>query len=65
MSDDARTDDSDRLAILARRKRWVTLAIAGATAAATATACACLSPALDGGPPPHDAGPDTSDPDAP
>lgn len=36
-------DDEAREAILARRMRFVTLAVAGVAAAATATACACLS----------------------
>ncbi len=62
MSDE---EDADRAAILARRRRWIALAVAGAAAAVT-TACAhpCLSP-TDGGRPPRDAGPDTGEPDAP
>jgi hypothetical protein len=56
----------DRDAILARRKRWIAMALAGAAAAVT-SACAhpCLSPRRDGGPTPHDAGTDTDEPDAP
>lgn len=56
MSDD---DREDREAILARRRRWIALAIAGA--AATASACRaqpCLTP-TDAGMP--DVGTDASD----
>jgi hypothetical protein len=57
-------DDPDRDAILARRKRWIAMAIAGVAAAATSCAQPCLSP-TDSGPVPRDAGTDTDDPDAP
>jgi hypothetical protein len=65
VSDEPHDDDTDRAAILARRKRWIALAIAGATAAMT-SACPgpCLS-TVDTGPLPHDAGTDADDPDAP
>jgi len=56
VSADERDDDRDRAAILARRRRWIALAVAGAT---TATACgvACLRVAPpDAG---RDAAPDT------
>jgi hypothetical protein len=55
--DDAR----DRAAILARRRRWIALALAGAAAAAT-SGCphACLSP-TDVGYEPRDVGTDGGD----
>jgi hypothetical protein len=62
-------DDENRSAILARRARYIAMAVAGISTATSATACACLSPSVDVGHPvdaqaedagtPHDAGSDT------
>ncbi|MFO0681667.1 MAG: hypothetical protein U0234_06435 [Sandaracinus sp.] len=59
-------DDEAREAILARRMRFVKLAVAGVAAATTATACVCLSPPLDNRDSalPRDAGTDAGE-DAP
>lgn len=38
-------DEDDRRAILARRKRFIAMALLGTTTAVTGTACVCLSPA--------------------
>jgi hypothetical protein len=43
------SDDRDRAAILARRKRWIGLALAGVATATQATSCACLAPVTDSG----------------
>lgn len=53
--------DDDRPAILARRARFLRLALAGITTASTATACACLSPSYDAGTASQDAGTGASD----
>jgi hypothetical protein len=55
----SREDEASREAILARRRRFLALALSGVTTASTATACACLTPAFDGGP--RDAGIDAED----
>ena len=59
-------EDDEREAILARRMRFVKLAIAGVAAATTATACVCLSPPVgdQDSALPRDAGTDASE-DAP
>jgi len=57
VSDD--DDDRNRAAILARRSRYIALALLGTTTAVNATACACLEPL-----PPPDAGVDAGPGDA-
>lgn len=58
MSSPPDDDELHRAAILARRSRFVALALMGTTTAVSATACACLSPDL-----PPDAGSQDSGPD--
>ena len=58
-------DDENRKAILARRARYIAMALAGVSTATTACANVCLSIRRDVGP--HagpDAGTDASEPDA-
>jgi len=43
-------EEHDRAAILARRKRWIAMAVAGLAASSSACSCACLSPRSDSGP---------------
>ena len=47
-------DDESKQAILARRARYIAMAVAGISTATSATACVCLSPlsdaGMDGGP---------------
>lgn len=38
------TDDANKQAILARRARYIAMAVAGVSTATSATACVCLSP---------------------
>jgi hypothetical protein len=47
-------DDENKQAILARRARYIAMAVAGISTATSATACVCLSPL------PGDAGMDAS-----
>ena len=60
-------EDENRKAILARRARYIAMALAGMSTATTATACVCLAPgvdasvATDAGEP--DAGDDANDTD--
>ena len=58
MSSPPDDDELHRAAILARRSRFVALALMGTTSAVSATACACLTPYL-----PPDAGSQDSGPD--
>jgi hypothetical protein len=53
------SDDDDREAILARRRRWIAIALAGASTTACVTAQPCLRVAIDSGS--RDAGSDTND----
>lgn len=46
-------EDENRKAILARRARYIAMALAGVSTATSATACVCLEPL-------HDAGSDTN-----
>jgi hypothetical protein len=41
--------DPDRAAILARRRRWIALAVAGAASSTLASCTACLAPTVDTG----------------
>ena len=64
MSSGHREDDERhaREAILARRLRFVKLAVAGVAAATTATSCACLTPlTYDAAVVPADAGTDAAE----
>jgi hypothetical protein len=42
-------DDTDRAAILARRRRWIALAVAGVASTTQACSCSCLAPPWDSG----------------
>jgi len=54
-------EDENRRAILARRARYIAMAVAGVSTATSATACVCLSPLYDAG---GDANSDAPIPDA-